>query len=133
MSIHDTISKRIITHHIIQKHEAISASRLGCLINKHLATNFVECRNIMCSSRTRDHSSCIRASNLNRMTFSPVHRLNMKFTYKIAVYYFMIAQMSLKLLQAEFWSPWSFARMREHQNLTKLVWVELCKAATECL
>ncbi len=43
LSIHDTISKRIITHHNIQKHEAISASRLGCLFNTQLATSFVGC------------------------------------------------------------------------------------------
>ncbi len=70
LSICDTISKRIITHHIIQKHEAILASRLACLFNNHLATSFVGCRNIMCS-QTRDRSKCIRASKLNRMMFSP--------------------------------------------------------------
>jgi hypothetical protein len=40
--------------------------------------------------------------NLTGCHFSPVHRLNMKFTNKIAVYYVMIAQMSLILLQLEF-------------------------------
>jgi hypothetical protein len=60
-----------------------------------------------------------------------MHRPNMKFTNKIAAYYFMIAQMILILLQLE--SPQSFARMREPQNLTKIVLVELCKAATVCL
>jgi hypothetical protein len=44
-SINDTISIRLITHHFIQEHEAILASRLGYIFNKQLATNFVGCRN----------------------------------------------------------------------------------------
>jgi hypothetical protein len=37
-SIHDTISIGLITHYIIQKCEAISASRLGSLFNKQFFT-----------------------------------------------------------------------------------------------
>ncbi len=40
--------------------------------------------------------------SLTGWRFHPVHILNMKFTNKIAVHYFMIAQMSLILLQLEF-------------------------------
>jgi hypothetical protein len=39
----------LITHHIIQKHEAISSSRLSFLFNKQQATSFVGCSNIVCS------------------------------------------------------------------------------------
>jgi hypothetical protein len=41
-------------------------------------------------------------SNLTGWHFHPVQRLHMKFTSKMVVYYFMIAQMSLILLQIEF-------------------------------
>jgi hypothetical protein len=41
-----------ITHHIVQKCEAISASRLGYLFNKHLFTSSVVCRKITCTQKT---------------------------------------------------------------------------------
>ena len=70
-SIHHTISMQLITHQIIRKYDAISASSFGYLFNEQLATtNFVGCRNIMCSW-TRDRSRCIMASKLYGMTFSP--------------------------------------------------------------
>jgi hypothetical protein len=61
-------SKLIVTHHIIriQKREAISASGLGYLFNKQLATSFDGCRSIMCS-RKRDHARFIMASKLKRI------------------------------------------------------------------
>ncbi len=77
-SIHDTISIRLITHHIIQKLETISASRLAYLFNKQHFTSFVGYRNIMCSWK-RDHSRYIMASKLYGMTFSP----SASTTYKI--------------------------------------------------
>jgi hypothetical protein len=100
LSIHDTISKRIITHHIIQKHEAIPASRLGYLFNKHLARSFVGCR--ICALGQEIIQDVLGLPNLTGLCFHPVHRINMKFSKKIAEYYFMIAQMSLILLQLEF-------------------------------
>ncbi len=69
-SIRDTISIWLISHHFMQKHEAILASRLDYLFNEQLATSFVRCRNIMCSW-TRDQSRNIMASKLNRVPFSP--------------------------------------------------------------
>jgi hypothetical protein len=50
-SIHDTISIRLITHHCIQKHEAILASRLSYLFNKQLATSFVGGTETLCALR----------------------------------------------------------------------------------
>jgi hypothetical protein len=41
LSIHDTISIQLITHHFIQKHEAMTASKLGYLFNKQLATSLL--------------------------------------------------------------------------------------------
>jgi hypothetical protein len=58
-----------ITHHIIQRREAISASRFGYLFNKQLATRFVGCSIIMCSW-TSDSSRYIMASKLNGTIFS---------------------------------------------------------------
>ncbi len=130
-SIYDTILIRLITHHFIQKHEAMLASRLGYLFNKQLATRFVGCRNMMCS-RTRGCSRYIMASKLNGTTFLPYARTAYETSNNRAVYYFLIAWMSLIHLQIEF-SLDKVLQEWKNPNLTQVVWVELPKAATLCL
>jgi hypothetical protein len=95
VSIHDTISKRIITHHTIEAWDNIS-------FKTWLSLQFMLGAGTLCALGQEIIQDVSGLPNLTGWHIHPVHRLNMKFTTKIGVYYFMIAQMSLILLQLDF-------------------------------
>ncbi len=109
------------------------ASRLGLSSISSFLHVLLGAGTLCCAFGKENVQDILWLPHLTGWCFHPVHLQRMKFTNNRAVHYFFDSINEFDTLTTRVWSWQSFARMKEPQNLTQLVWVELCKAATVCI